>query len=135
MNNPNFKQQRGAVLAFSLVMLLLLTLAGTRMIQQNKQQLAMANNMRLSAQEFANAESILPNPKATCSATRTTDDCSMVMVGTTCTITVKVIDTTSTCTDTTSTCTITATVNGIKIESGYDMNNGNSKIYWKEIIQ
>ena len=25
MNNPNFKQQRGAVLAFSLVMLLLLT--------------------------------------------------------------------------------------------------------------
>ncbi len=128
MNNPKFKQQRGAVLAFSLVMLLLLTLAGTRMIQQNKQQLAMANNMRLSAQEFANAESILPNPKATCSATRTTDDCSMVMVGTTCTITVKVIDTTSTC-------TITATVNGIKIESGYDMNNGNSKIYWKEIIQ
>ena len=128
MNNPNFKQQRGAVLAFSLVMLLLLTLAGTGMIQQNKQQLKMANNMRVSTQEFANAESILPNPKATCSATRTTDDCSMVMVGTTCTITVKVIDTTSTC-------TITATVNGIKIESGYDMNNGNSKIYWKEIIQ
>lgn len=51
------KKQHGAVLAFCLVMLLLLTLAGTRMIQQNKQQLEMANASRLLTQEFANAES------------------------------------------------------------------------------
>lgn len=50
------KSQRGAVLAFCLVMLTLLTIAGTRMIQQNKQQLEMANSMRLATQEFANAE-------------------------------------------------------------------------------
>lgn len=53
------KSQRGAVLAFSLVMLLLLTLAATRMIQQNKQQLEMANSARLLTQEFANAEGML----------------------------------------------------------------------------
>lgn len=53
------KSQRGAVLAFSLVMLLLLTLAATRMIQLNKQQLEMANNARLMTQEFANAEGVL----------------------------------------------------------------------------
>lgn len=50
------KTQRGAVLAFCLVMLTLLTIAGTRMIQQNKQQLEMANSARLLTQEFANAE-------------------------------------------------------------------------------
>lgn len=55
----NMKSQCGAVLAFSLVMLLLLTLAATRMIQQNKQQLEMANNARLMTQEFANAEGVL----------------------------------------------------------------------------
>lgn len=55
----NIKSQRGAVLAFSLVMLLLLTLAATRMIQQNKQQLEMANNARLLTQEFANSEGVL----------------------------------------------------------------------------
>lgn len=60
MQTPDkFKSQRGAVLAFCLVMLLLLTIAGTRMIQQNKQQLAMANNARLLTQEFANAEGVL----------------------------------------------------------------------------
>jgi hypothetical protein len=61
--NLQFKLQRGAVLAFVLVMLLLLTLTGTRMIQQNKQQLEMANNARLQAQEFANAESKLAQAK------------------------------------------------------------------------
>ncbi|MDD5214902.1 MAG: hypothetical protein PHQ03_05115 [Methylococcales bacterium] len=55
----NMKTQRGAVLAFSLVMLLLLTLAATRMIQQNKQLLEMSNNARLLTQEFANAEGVL----------------------------------------------------------------------------
>jgi Tfp pilus assembly protein PilX len=63
---PNkFKSQQGAVLAFSLLMLLLLTLAGTRMIQQNKQQLEMAGNARLLTQEFANAEGLLANAKTT----------------------------------------------------------------------
>ena len=57
------KKQHGAVLAFSLVMLLLLTLAATRMIQQNKQQLEMANNARLSAQAFADGEGFLANAK------------------------------------------------------------------------
>ncbi len=61
--NPNFKSQCGAVLAFVLVMLLLLTLVGTRAIQQNKQQLDLANNARLQAQEFANAESKLAQAK------------------------------------------------------------------------
>lgn len=56
MKKFNSKSQQGAVLAFCLVMLLLLTLAGTRMIQQNKQQLEMANSSRLLTQEFANAE-------------------------------------------------------------------------------
>jgi hypothetical protein len=59
------KKQNGAVLAFSLVMLLLLTLAGTRMIQQNKQQLEMANNARLLTQAFADGEGFLADVKNT----------------------------------------------------------------------
>lgn len=59
MMQSAIKKQQGAVLAFCLVMLLLLTLAGTRMIQQNKQQLEMANSARLLTQEFANAEGVL----------------------------------------------------------------------------
>ena len=65
MKFHNFKKQRGAVLAFSLVMLLLLTLAGTRMIQQNKQQLQMAGNVRLLTQAFADTEAVLANAKNT----------------------------------------------------------------------
>ena len=63
MKLSNLKHQRGAILAFSLVMLLLLTLAGTRMIQQNKQQFQIAGNARLVTQEFANAEAVLANAK------------------------------------------------------------------------
>jgi hypothetical protein len=59
----NMKSQCGAVLAFSLVMLLLLTLAATRMIQQNKQQLEMGNSARLLTQQFANTEGGLANAK------------------------------------------------------------------------
>ncbi|MDD2863746.1 MAG: hypothetical protein PHC99_03360 [Methylococcales bacterium] len=59
----HLKKQRGAVLAFSLVMLLLLTLAATRMIQQNKQQLEISNNARQATQEFANAEGVLAEAK------------------------------------------------------------------------
>ena len=69
MKFSNFKRQRGVILAFSLVMLLLLTLAGTRMIQQNKQQLAMAVNTRLLTQEFASAETLLANEKKLINAT------------------------------------------------------------------
>ncbi len=57
------RKQYGAVLAFSLVMLLLLTLAGTGMIQQNKQQLTMALNMRDATQKFADTEGILAQAK------------------------------------------------------------------------
>jgi hypothetical protein len=46
-------------------MLLLLTLAGTSMIQQNKQQLEMSGNTRILTQEFANAEGLLANAKTT----------------------------------------------------------------------
>jgi hypothetical protein len=70
----NLKQQRGAILAFSLVMLLLLTLAGTRMIQQNKQQLAMANNARLLTQAFADAEAVLANAKNTINTNQAHDN-------------------------------------------------------------
>lgn len=63
MMQSAIKKQYGAVLAFCLVMLLLLTLAGTRMIQQNKQQLEIANSARLLTQEFANAEGILAEAK------------------------------------------------------------------------
>lgn len=63
MKLSNLKSQNGAVLAFSLLMLVLLTLTGVRMIQQNKQQLTMAGNDRLLTQEFANAESVLANAK------------------------------------------------------------------------
>jgi Tfp pilus assembly protein PilX len=51
--------QRGAVLVFSLLFLLLLTLTTTRMISQNQQQFHIAMNQRLQAQELANAENTL----------------------------------------------------------------------------
>ncbi|MGR9012097.1 MAG: PilX N-terminal domain-containing pilus assembly protein [Gammaproteobacteria bacterium] len=51
--------QRGAVLAFSLVMLLLLTLVSVSMIQQNKQELAMAGNALDQTKTLASAETQL----------------------------------------------------------------------------
>lgn len=51
--------QRGAVLIFSLVMLLLLTLASVSMIQQNKQELAMTGNTMEQTLSFARAETDL----------------------------------------------------------------------------
>ena len=54
-----FHTQRGAVLVFSLLFLLLLTLATARMISQNQQQFHIAMNQRLQAQELANAENTL----------------------------------------------------------------------------
>lgn len=52
-------KQRGAVLAFTLVMLLLLTLVGVSMIQQNKQQLMMAGNTQQQNQALANVDKVL----------------------------------------------------------------------------
>jgi predicted nucleotidyltransferase len=74
----NLKSQRGAVLAFCLLMLLLLTLAGTSMIQQNKQQLEMSGNTRILTQEFANAEGLLANAKTTINNWKQHVDCSPV---------------------------------------------------------
>ena len=54
-----FHTQRGAVLVFSLLFLLLLTLATTRMISQNQLQFHIAMNQRLQAQELAHAENTL----------------------------------------------------------------------------
>ncbi len=53
------KNQHGAVLAFSLVMLLLLTLASTSMIQQNKAQISIATNSGEQAKSFASVETAL----------------------------------------------------------------------------
>lgn len=59
MREFNVFKQRGAVLAFSLVMLLLLTLVGVSMIQQNKQQFGMANNTLQQTQALATVEAEL----------------------------------------------------------------------------
>ncbi len=60
-----FYAQRGAVLVFSLLLLLLLTLATTRMISQNQLQFHIAMNQRLQAQELATAENTLILAKQT----------------------------------------------------------------------
>ncbi|MFZ2403914.1 MAG: PilX N-terminal domain-containing pilus assembly protein [Methylobacter sp.] len=51
--------QRGAVLIFSLIMLLLLTLVSVSMIQQNKQELAMTGNTLEQTKSLARAETDL----------------------------------------------------------------------------
>jgi Tfp pilus assembly protein PilX len=51
--------QKGAVLIFSLVMLLLLTLVSVSMIQQNKQELAMTGNTLEQTKSLARAETDL----------------------------------------------------------------------------
>lgn len=53
------KSESGAVLVLSLVILLLVTLAGASMVQQNRLQFMMAVNSQMQANEFANAENIL----------------------------------------------------------------------------
>lgn len=59
MTVTKLKKQRGAVLAFSLVMLLLLTLVSINMIQQNKSQITIAANTGQQVQTFASVESAL----------------------------------------------------------------------------
>jgi Tfp pilus assembly protein PilX len=52
-------KQQGAVLVFSLVMLLLMTLVGVNMIQQNRLQFMMATNTQDQNTRFAISEDIL----------------------------------------------------------------------------
>ncbi|NOT85415.1 MAG: hypothetical protein HOP02_11690 [Methylococcaceae bacterium] len=53
------QKQRGAVLAFSLVMLLLLTLVSISMIRQNKAQINIASNTGQQVKAFATVETAL----------------------------------------------------------------------------
>ncbi len=55
----NSHKQRGVVLIFSLVMLLLITLVGVNMIQQNRLQFMMAANAQEQTTIFASAEDVL----------------------------------------------------------------------------
>ena len=59
MKQAILPNQRGAVLIFTLLMLLLLTLSGVSMIEQNKQQIAMMRNSRQQNQTLARAEQLL----------------------------------------------------------------------------
>lgn len=62
--------QRGAVLIFSLVMLLLLTLVSVSMIQQNKQELAMTGNTLSQTQSLTRAETDLASAQHYIDTTR-----------------------------------------------------------------
>lgn len=59
MKSSPIPKQHGAVLAFSLVMLLLLTLVSTSMIQQNKVQITVATNAGQQVAAFATVETAL----------------------------------------------------------------------------
>jgi Tfp pilus assembly protein PilX len=59
MKQAILPNQKGAVLIFTLLMLLLLTLSGVSMIEQNKQQIAMMRNSRQQNQTLARAEQLL----------------------------------------------------------------------------
>ncbi|MEQ1638010.1 MAG: hypothetical protein ABL903_15105 [Methylococcales bacterium] len=59
-----FNKQRGAVLAFSLVMLLLLTLVSISMIRQNKAQINIASNAGQQVKAFATVETALLQTQA-----------------------------------------------------------------------
>ncbi len=62
--------QRGAVLIFSLIMLLLLTLVSVSMIQQNKQELAMTGNTLEQTKSLARAETDLAKAEQLINTTR-----------------------------------------------------------------
>lgn len=59
MKQSIVKNQSGAVLAFSLVMLLLLTLVGASMIQQNKAQIGITGNAGQQTKTFSAVEAAL----------------------------------------------------------------------------
>lgn len=54
-------KQRGAVLAFTLLMLALLTMAGVTMVSQNKQDFLMTKNSRQQTQALSSVEQLLTN--------------------------------------------------------------------------
>ncbi len=56
---PNRAAQQGVVLVFSLLMLLLITLVGVNMLEQNRLQFMMAANAQMQTDDFANAEGVL----------------------------------------------------------------------------
>lgn len=56
MRNHNLTRQSGVVLAFSLVMLLLISLASISMLQENTIQIKMINNLSAQNQTFADVE-------------------------------------------------------------------------------
>ncbi len=51
--------QQGAVLVFSLLILLVITVVGVGMVQQNRTQFMMAENTQMQTTAFANAENLL----------------------------------------------------------------------------
>lgn len=61
MKTLHILKQRGAALAFSLVMLMLLTLVSVSMIQQNKSQITMTSNSSQQTTSFSSVETALAN--------------------------------------------------------------------------
>ncbi len=55
----DIKKQNGIAIVFSLVILLVMTLLGVSVVQQNKMQFLMAANTREQTQALSNAENIL----------------------------------------------------------------------------
>ncbi|HCT98741.1 MAG TPA: hypothetical protein DF614_01275 [Methylococcaceae bacterium] len=68
---PCYTQQRGVVLVFSLLLLLLLTLACGRMMAQNQQQFHIALNQQRQAYALASAENTLALAKRAIETTYT----------------------------------------------------------------
>lgn len=73
MKSPTLKNQRGAVLAFSLVMLLLLTLVSVSMIRQNKTQISIATNAAQQVTAMASVDTALRQTQAALEALRYVD--------------------------------------------------------------
>jgi len=59
MNGNTYRKQTGVVLVFSLLILLLVTLLGVNMVQQNRIQFLMAGNAQQQSTTFASAEDVL----------------------------------------------------------------------------
>lgn len=59
MRSSSFVKQRGAVLAFNLVMLMVLTLVSIGMIQQNRTQMSLMSNSALQSSAMTSAERYL----------------------------------------------------------------------------
>jgi hypothetical protein len=70
MKSYSLNNQQGAVLAFTLVILLLLTLASISMIRQNKAQIAIATNAGLQVTAFASVETALRQTQVVLEALR-----------------------------------------------------------------